>query len=172
MKVDCDNSGKEEGETCNLFAGFEVIQGLSTFAAGYTYDGLGMTIGCDLTDSTIAFCSQTADMPVEPEFTGTATVTDIDEAEWGTTTLVVERTIPPSSITYYPVTITAGLTGTGSEEIASSTTSGEDAASSTASGADASQTSVAADESSDAHRIGMKASCSLAGLLAFMMMAM
>jgi hypothetical protein len=140
-----------DGELCNLFAGQTVIAGPSTFAAGYSFTVVSMTLGCDITDSTTAICSQTATLP-DPDRPTDSTVT--------TTTTALAS----SDITYYPVTITGGALKTGDD--ASETTSSGSSSESTGESSSESPTGAVATgsgEGSGADRVGMGVSAAFVG---------
>lgn len=165
--IGCDQIPGNEDDTCNYFSGFTVINGPSTFEAGYGYGGTNMTMGCEIIGSTTATCSQeitaleymqTADSPMVTE-----TQPDIDTT--ALTTSATTTTLASSELSWYPVTITAGALKTGDEAAAGSSTTGSGAASSTGSAS-----SAGADGTSDAGRIALKASGVLAGFAALVMM--
>ncbi|KPI42737.1 uncharacterized protein AB675_2071 [Cyphellophora attinorum] len=159
LLIGCDpapgDDSTELPDLCNLFSGFTVIQGASTFAAGYSYGVESMTVGCELTGSptaTTGACKQTVvasldDLGVGDGLTtdeGLTATGDASGSGTGLTTEVTTTTFAGSDITYYPVTITAGTlkSGGGGSESASETgsSSASESASGTGSGSSASAT--------------------------------
>ncbi|ETN42704.1 uncharacterized protein HMPREF1541_01862 [Cyphellophora europaea CBS 101466] len=167
MEIGCDDTGLTDGELCNLFSGFTIINGPSTFEGGYSYSGAyggnAMTMGCEITASTTAVCSQTV---VADQGFGDFESDAQSNTAPGPETTSLTTDIPSSDITYYPITITAGALKTGGE-------SGESGgAVSSTTGASASQTSSSSDNSSDGNRAVMAMSGGLTALIAAVMVAL
>lgn len=157
MEIGCDQT--REDETCNFFSGFQVINGPSTFEAGYQFNNQTMTMGCEITDSSTATCSQTIigqALMIDEGGPDARTQTDADTT--AITTTSTTTTLAPSEVSYYPVTITAGALKTGDESDAASSSAGASASSTGASG------------SSDAGRLALSAPGALVGLVALGMM--
>jgi hypothetical protein len=150
MVLGCAEGRATDVDLCNVFAGQTVIAGPSTLAAGYSFTIVSMTLGCDITDSTTATCSQTA------------TLSDMDLPSDTVTSTTL--TLASSEITYYPVTITAGALKTGDD--ASETPSSGSSSESTGESSSESSTGAAATGSgvdSGAERVDLRASLAFFG---------